>query len=315
MAKNRYELSDGEYIILKAYNVSYGNRGLLTDELILTNQNIGLVKYGLFNNFKGVVRFPLDNIVVSGGKPQVIIGRNEDGEKHLEVYFKDGMEKFCFGYGNYKTLRIWAMAITDRFSDLKDSFDHDYYQQFDDSNFYNKFFQENNEIDERFLQSQKLPISDSISSNDMINALASTNILPKNISKSLKKAQKQSKKNSLLNGLVNSLGLNEMIDEFKDDITDIRNDFREEVGMKPLITKRALKEQQAIIKEQEKNKEFQKHVDKARQEAADKQNKKTCKLSFTIDEQIILLKKLKELVDSGIITQEEFEKKKKEILG
>lgn len=39
------------------------------------------------------------------------------------------------------------------------------------------------------------------------------------------------------------------------------------------------------------------------------------KATMTFDEQIEALKKLKELVDTGILTQEEFDKKKKEIMG
>ena len=38
------------------------------------------------------------------------------------------------------------------------------------------------------------------------------------------------------------------------------------------------------------------------------------KQTLSQDEQIETLKKLKELLDAGIITQDEFEKKKKEIL-
>jgi hypothetical protein len=37
--------------------------------------------------------------------------------------------------------------------------------------------------------------------------------------------------------------------------------------------------------------------------------------SMSLDEQIANLKKLKDLVDAGILTQEEFDIKKKEILG
>ena len=43
------------------------------------------------------------------------------------------------------------------------------------------------------------------------------------------------------------------------------------------------------------------------------QNESNAKMS--LDEQIDALKKLKELVDAGILTQEEFDAKKKQIMG
>ena len=45
------------------------------------------------------------------------------------------------------------------------------------------------------------------------------------------------------------------------------------------------------------------------------QPKKMEKPALSLDEQIEALKKLKELVDAGILTQEEFDIKKKEIMG
>lgn len=41
----------------------------------------------------------------------------------------------------------------------------------------------------------------------------------------------------------------------------------------------------------------------------------TISSSMSIEEQIETLKKLKELVDMGVLTQEEFDAKKKEIMG
>ena len=43
-------------------------------------------------------------------------------------------------------------------------------------------------------------------------------------------------------------------------------------------------------------------------------DEKASKSTITLDEQIEMLTKLKSLLDSGILTQEEFDKKKKEIM-
>lgn len=304
MARDKYLLADDEYVILKESCVRHGFWAAYTDELVLTSKNILLIKYGLFNNYKETKKFPLDDIVKVNGKPQVIIGEASNGEKQLEVYTKTGMEDFAFQSGDKKTLKTWLMAIQDRFSDMNDSYDHNYYQQFiDDSNY------ESNS-NSKTIQSS---ISQDVSSREIVDGLLSTGLLPKGVAKSIKKSQKQAKKNGFLNDVMDAIGVNELVDDFKDDLTEVRNEFREGFGMKPIMTKRALKEQQERIEEEERNKAFQQKVNKAREEAAAKNKKSENKTSFTIDEQILLLKKLKELLDEGIITQEEFEQKKKEI--
>ncbi len=75
MANPRYNLEQGERIVLKETSVRNGFWGSYTDELVLTNQSIIHVRFGTFGNFKGVIRYPLDSI------SQAIVAEADNGEK------------------------------------------------------------------------------------------------------------------------------------------------------------------------------------------------------------------------------------------
>ena len=96
----RYNLHPNEVVLLKDESVMHG--GFLasyTDELILTNLNLVLLKKGVFGNSKGVHTFPLNQVKVYNQLAQATIGKAPNHSDLLEVYFLNGQEKFSFQSG------------------------------------------------------------------------------------------------------------------------------------------------------------------------------------------------------------------------
>lgn len=109
MAKNKYELLPNEEILLEGKScVRHGIGSNYTDQLILTNQSIILVKLGVFCNYKGVERFPLEDII------QVSTRENQKGEQQLEIHTDSGVEDFAFLSDNIKEVKIWETAIKEQ---------------------------------------------------------------------------------------------------------------------------------------------------------------------------------------------------------
>jgi hypothetical protein len=110
----RYSLQPNEVVLLRDERVMHG--GLLavyTDELILTNLNLVLVKKGILRNSKGVLTFPLNQIKVYNQQAQAVIGKAPNNTDLLEVYFLNGQEKFSFQSGGKKKIREWAAKISE----------------------------------------------------------------------------------------------------------------------------------------------------------------------------------------------------------
>lgn len=92
---NGLTLNPGERVIHENSKVGYGGL-LLNNSLILTNQNLILVKKNLMGRVKDTIRFPLDQIVVSEGEVQAIVGKDGGSNPTLNVYFTTGQENFRF---------------------------------------------------------------------------------------------------------------------------------------------------------------------------------------------------------------------------
>lgn len=110
---DRYDLQPNEVVILKDENVAHGGfRSAYTDELILTNLNLVLLKKGMFGNSKGVLTFPVNQIKVHNQQAQAVIGQaRKKGWGVLEVYFLNGQETFSFQSGGKKKLNEWIVKI------------------------------------------------------------------------------------------------------------------------------------------------------------------------------------------------------------
>lgn len=101
-----------EVVILKETSVAHGGvMAIYTDELILTNKKIICLSKGMFGGTKKVYHYPLDQIKVFNGMPQVQQGKLSNGTACLDVYLVDGEEHFNFQSRNKKTISIWIDEI------------------------------------------------------------------------------------------------------------------------------------------------------------------------------------------------------------
>ena len=121
------KLAGNEGIILQSTSVMSGSVwAAYTDELILTNLNVILVKRGIFGNKKGEQRFPISQIKRINGKPQVMLGQNSlNSEDQLHITFMHGVEWFEFQSGGKEEIAKWIKAIYDLFHCTPDDLPHD----------------------------------------------------------------------------------------------------------------------------------------------------------------------------------------------
>lgn len=101
------DLGSDEYIVMKSQGVRYGG-GMAgnTSELVLTNQNIILVRAGFLGAKKAPEYFPVRRVKVVDNRPQVF------AEEHqLEIYFAD--RRATFGFVRKKEPRIWVDNLTE----------------------------------------------------------------------------------------------------------------------------------------------------------------------------------------------------------
>lgn len=122
----KYNLAPNEVVLLKDESVMHGNVfASYTDELMLTNLNLVLNKKGLFGNNKGIRLFPLNQVKVSNGQAQALLGESSNGSAALEVYFFDGQEKFQFQSGGKKKILAWASKINQALTGHEAPAEHD----------------------------------------------------------------------------------------------------------------------------------------------------------------------------------------------
>ena len=111
------KLASNEGIIIQSAAVMSGSVwAAYTDELILTNLNVILVKRGMFGNKKSEKRFPVSQIKRINGKPQAILGPNSlNGADQLHITFMHGVEWFEFQSGGAEEINRWIKAIYELF--------------------------------------------------------------------------------------------------------------------------------------------------------------------------------------------------------
>ena len=96
-----FKLSPEEAVILRTGKIGYGGGLQLpsmfnSNELILTNKNLILLKKNMFGQTEDTLYFPLSKILMANGKPQVRKSNPSHMEYALDVYFETGMESFRF---------------------------------------------------------------------------------------------------------------------------------------------------------------------------------------------------------------------------
>ena len=93
-------LLPNETIIMHDSEMKHDRGGMFDselDELVLTNLALIVVHRNIWGKFKDTQRYPLDQVKVVNGSPQVYAGTSSSGENQLQVHFLHGMEAFALG--------------------------------------------------------------------------------------------------------------------------------------------------------------------------------------------------------------------------
>ena len=103
-------LEPGETVLKRICEIGWGSgisRG--KNDLILTDKALVLQRKNLFGKDTEALRFPLSDIAISNGQAQVRLGKKDSVTPVLDVYFRSGMESFCFRWED--EVKEWANEI------------------------------------------------------------------------------------------------------------------------------------------------------------------------------------------------------------
>ena len=122
-----YNLLQNEAVIIRNDNVYHpiGKKLGELGELVLTNMNLIYVRKGIFGGTKETLKFPLNQIKKFDDKPQITLGKSENGYHQLEIYFLNSQEYFVFNtFGKKEALKwldkIWEL-LTGHAAELDES--------------------------------------------------------------------------------------------------------------------------------------------------------------------------------------------------
>ena len=333
MAKQKYALNPGEKIVYKTSRVRHGFWGAYTNALTITNQSVILEKYGTLIGFKGIERF--DYSVIN----QAIQGEASNGEKQLELYIGDKVEDFALQSGDEIKMKVLVMAINDQMGPDADYYDFNYYQSIEaEAKAAEAKAAEAKDIDRilelRAKAQEETPVSVDDSGLEIAgvaakNLLKSGDFSAKGVTKAVTKAACKQQAKGIFSGMMDEFLDDTGIRDLQDEFTEMGNEFREELGLKTKMThaeREELEELEEKRRKQEaqrqKNATFQDRVaqqkakvdaQKGKMPEASTRSATTSKMS--VKEQMELLQQIKNLLDAGVLTPEEFEKKKQEILN
>ena len=296
-----------EVVILKETSVAHGGvMAIYTDELILTNKKIICLSKGMFGGTKKTYHYPLDQIKVFNGVPQVQKGKLSNGTPSLDIYLVDGEEHFNFQSKNKQTIATWIEEIQKLFgvSPVYASARQRNTSDDDDSvvgafkEVGEEFKDAGRQIAEAFgfkFKSKKAPVNNT--------SYIPTRVIP----------------TPVVNEGVKCPSCGQMLPSGSRFCTSCGTAINQPAAVKPV--------QEGITCPACGKKlpmglrfctECGSEIPEAKPLEPSQDEKQTendiPKEKLSIDQQIELLQKLKSLVDAGIISSEEFEKKKKEIL-
>lgn len=276
MARQKFSLNSNEKVIMKEGKFRYGRFGFFTDFLIVTNEAVILERYGVFDNFKGIIRYPYNEV------KQAIVGKSVDSELQLELFVNDQKEEFVIQIQDKKILKTLCLAINDQLSENAENYDYNFYQ-----NIIEESEKAEREIENKYNQSERTDFSTILNKENMEfvgdvakNVLKSGNFSMKGIKKGIKKASKKrvttNFTNKIVDDVLDDIGVHDIQDEF----IEIGNDFREMFGIEPKMTneqRRKLQEKKERRKQAEKYikiKELERSKDKAFEEQVEKAKQK-----------------------------------------
>lgn len=281
VARSRINLLPDEKILLRGSCVKHGFWGAYTDELVLTNLALIHINLGLFGNYKNTTRYSFDSV------NQIVVGEASNGEKQLEVYHSGGEDDFAFQSGNKKVLKVWELAINDQMSGHSGGFDAAYYGDLLE-------LAENEKDNGRSEDTDEGGIDVSFIGNVAKNVLSSGDLSVNGVMRGVKKTAKNQAFAKAATGVINSLGLEGVS-------ASEGSNKHEALGFKQRM-KQARMERMMLDEIQEEPNE------------SNASNTGMVQGTLSMQEQLQLLKQLKELLDMGALTQEEFDKKKQQIM-
>ena len=107
-----YNFAPNEALVYKEAGVAHGGTfASYSAELLLTSENLVLIRKGIFGTNKGVLVFPLSQVKVFNNVAQAIAGKDSRGTPSLEVHFLQGVE--TFGFDRKKKAIAWAVRINE----------------------------------------------------------------------------------------------------------------------------------------------------------------------------------------------------------
>lgn len=309
---------DEEKIVFKVNNVRRGSFSLSPNTLVVTNKGLIFEERGLIGNLKGSTSFDYSII------EKVEDSSSSDSLKHIEVYLDTHIEKYTFQTSDDDEIKILLLAINDQLTGEGSHLTLRNYKELLDK------VRKNTE--DYKLKVQSLTDTPLISKNEpeyaeeiIKNVIASGKFDKKSFKKAAKKVKKQNSFMGLMKEeLLTDLGFRDLQDEF----TEFKNDIRDEFGLERKQTyadKRRLSEQELNDKKlkllEEKEINYHKIINERFGNIANSPTRQSSSNNISVNanmshrEQMELLREFKELLDSGILTDEEFNLKKKEILN
>lgn len=280
-AASKIQLLPGEKILLRGSCVRHGFWDAYTDELVLTNMAFVHISRGLFGNYKDTVRYPFDSV------SQIVVGEASNGEKQLEVYHPGGQDDFAFQSGNKRVMKVWELAINDQMSDSGSSYDSAYYSDLPDLAEKEKDNEQTERVDENGVDA-------SFVGNVAKSVLSSGDLSMNGVMRGVKRTAKKQAFSKAATGIIGGLGVG------GGDLLS-GSDMRASMGFQQRM-------EQAKMERRVLN-DIQ-----GEPEEPDSSTSSMTKGTMFMQEQLELLKKLKELLDMGALTQEEFDKKKRQIM-
>ena len=336
-----FNLIEGERIVLERRGVAY-NRGRYDSTLFLTNMALFLVRFSFTGKHKDTLIFPYDKI-----RRAAKAKSREFNE--LEIYTKEGTHSFIFSDGGTRDILLWAEGINRMIerSHLSIPLDPVLYQEVTDEielnwdGFWNQV--QNPEYSDDGLTEDVFDAAHS-ESKDALGNLAN------NSTKTAVKRGTKEWRATVKENIKNELGF----DEIQDGFTLLSNGVREVFGLQTKMTNKEKQEFEELEKQRIIDEEYDRRLEeqarleeeasaqKSYQETSPTEEKPEDQLEKPdvssdasldsspllakkeestprsnldiVNEQIEILKKLKALVDDGVLTEEEFNQKKKQVL-
>ena len=332
MAKEYFTLHPGERIILQKEDVAHNSMSY-DDIIVLTTDRLILIDKGFFGKVQEGISVAFESI------SQVIgVGELELREEELELYIEGRKHSVKMGSTPYLA-SLWAMAINDRFSEYADKLSYEYYNSLSFERARRQAELELQREEEQAAQKRELVIQKSeqvaqkndnssstidFATNVAKNLLKSKQFTPTGVVKSGVKAAEKQKRQTIRNSVIE----NSILGSFKNTGNEMKNILREEIEQMPLpVPEFMMTEKQQRIKRRAEQ-IYSQQIEEARKRfigpeyksgveaeiKSDDENKINANASYAVDQQIEMLSKLKSLLDAGILTQEEFDQKKREIL-